>query len=63
MILSRYFLARPNIIKRNKAPALLTLHVSMRPIAENEPVLRKGNLSMPKIFKAEGTPNEIIIEL
>ena len=58
----KVFLARPDVIKKNAASAPLALHVSMRPLAADEPIPRKESLSIPKLV-AEGTPSEIMIVL
>ena len=50
------------IIQKHAASAPLALHVSMRPLAEEEPIPRKQTLSMPKL-EAEGTPSEMMIVL
>ena len=58
----KIFLGLNHIIQKHAASALLALHVSMRPLADDEPVPRKQPLSIPKL-KAKGTPRELMMVL
>ena len=58
----KVYLGLKHIIWKHAASAPLALYVSMRPLAEDEPVPRKQPLSLPKL-EAEGTPSEMMIVL
>ena len=58
----KVFVARWDIIKRNAASVPLAMHVSMRPLAKDEPVPRKETLSLTKLL-LEGSPSERMIVL
>ena len=51
-----------DVILKHTTSAPLALHISMRPLAKDEPVPRKETLSLPKL-EAEGTPNKMMVVL
>ena len=58
----KVYLGLKHVIQKHAASAPLALHVSMKPLTSDEPVPRKGTLSLPKL-NAEGTPSEMMIVL
>ena len=55
-------LALLDIINKSAASVPLAIYVSMRPLAEDEPVPRKETLSIPKLL-LEQTPKELMMVL
>ena len=58
----KVFLNRLTIIKRNATLVPLAMHVSMRPLSQDEPVQRKETLSLNKLL-LKGTPSKLMIVL
>ena len=58
----KVYLGFKDVIRKHAASTPLALHVSMRPLASNNPVPRKETLSLTKI-QAESTPCEMMIVL
>ena len=58
----KVYLGLKHAIRKHTVSAPLALHVSMRLLADEEPVPTKQTLSLPKL-KAEGTPSKVMMVL
>ena len=58
----KVYSALKDVIRKHASSAPLSLHISMRLLAKDEPVLRRETLSLPKL-EAEGTSNEMTVVL